>query len=71
MKSIKVIGFDADDTLWSNAVYFKEAEQVFQRLLMPYVSLDTLKTELYATESKNMEWYGYGAMAFTDRKSVV
>lgn len=65
MKSIKVIGFDADDTLWSNAVYFKEAEQVFQRLLMPYVSIDTLKTELYATESKNMEWYGYGAMAFT------
>ncbi|MGE5944909.1 MAG: HAD family hydrolase, partial [Flavobacteriales bacterium] len=25
-KRIKVIGFDADDTLWVNETYFREAE---------------------------------------------
>ena len=27
--NIKVIGFDADDTLWVNETYFREAEIAF------------------------------------------
>jgi putative hydrolase of the HAD superfamily len=65
MKNIKVIGFDADDTLWANAVYFQEAEKQFQDLMQNYQSREELTASLYETESANMEWYGYGVMAFT------
>ena len=34
--NIKVIGFDADDTLWVNETYFREAEEEIQRLLSKY-----------------------------------
>jgi len=65
MKSIKVIGFDADDTLWSNACFFQEVEFKFCDLLSAYQPKEVLARELYQTELCNMEWYGYGAMAFT------
>lgn len=65
MQAIKVIGFDADDTLWSNACYFQEVEHLFRHLLGPYMTEEELAHELYQTELSNMEWYGYGAMAFT------
>lgn len=65
MKSIKVIGFDADDTLWANGSYFREAEVSFCALLSDYMPEKELSTALFSTEMKNMEWYGYGAMAYT------
>lgn len=65
MKAIKVIGFDADDTLWSNACYFQDVERKFCDLLSAFQSQEVLSKELYQTEMRNMEWYGYGAMAFT------
>lgn len=65
MKAIKVIGFDADDTLWSNACFFQDVERQFYDLMMDYLPKETLERELYRTEMNNMEWYGYGAMAFT------
>lgn len=65
MNAIKVIGFDADDTLWANASYFQEVESKFCDLLSDFHPRETLVHELYQTEMSNMEWYGYGAMAFT------
>src|SRR5665647_143436 len=65
MKAIKVIGFDADDTLWSNACFFQEVEGKFCDLLGRFQPREALAKELYQTEMSNMEWYGYGAMAFT------
>ena len=65
MKAIKVIGFDADDTLWSNACFFQEVEGEFCDLLGRFKPREELARELYQTEMSNMEWYGYGAMAFT------
>lgn len=62
---IKVIGFDADDTLWVNGVYFREAENKFCSLLSPYMSDSDVRKALFNTECENMEWYGYGVMAFT------
>ncbi len=35
-KNIKVIGFDADDTLWVNETYYREAELEFATLLSQY-----------------------------------
>lgn len=65
MNAIKVIGFDADDTLWSNACYFQEVERLFCHLLRDCLPEKELIAELFRTETANMAWYGYGAMAFT------
>jgi len=65
MNSIKVIGFDADDTLWVNGTYFSEAEASFCALMSKYMPEKELTDELFRTEMQNMECYGYGAMAYT------
>ena len=65
MKLVKVIGFDADDTLWANGSYFMEAETSFCELLSEYMPESILSEEIFRTEMKNMELYGYGAMAYT------
>jgi putative hydrolase of the HAD superfamily len=65
MGMIKVIGFDADDTLWVNGSFFKETESYFCSLMSDYIDAESLLHELYNTEMKNLDWYGYGAMAFT------
>ncbi len=65
MSKLKIIGFDADDTLWENGLYFRQAEQEFAVLLRHYIDPDSLHAKLYAVEMKNMPTYGYGAMAYT------
>ena len=62
---IQLIGFDADDTLWLNSVYFIRAEKALAEILSPYIDADSLHRELTAIEAKNMPWYGYGVMAYT------
>lgn len=61
---IKVIGFDADDTLWVNETYFREAELEFARLLSPYETANKIDQELFKKEMDNLELYGYGVKAF-------
>jgi putative hydrolase of the HAD superfamily len=61
---IKVIGFDADDTLWVNEPYFKEIEEKFCDLLEDYLPRHTLVKELFKTEIENLSLYGYGVKGF-------
>lgn len=61
---ITTIAFDADDTLWINEPYFREAEQQFCRLLEDYQSHETISGTLFATEMKNLHLYGYGVKGF-------
>ncbi|WP_034039948.1 HAD family hydrolase [Wocania ichthyoenteri] len=63
-KNIKVIGFDADDTLWVNETYFREAEEEIQRLLSDYETPNKIDQELFKMEMKNLPLYGYGVKAF-------
>ncbi|MFD1613627.1 HAD family hydrolase [Gelatiniphilus marinus] len=63
-KNIKVIGFDADDTLWVNETYFREAEEKIQRLLSDYETPNKIDQELFKMEMKNLPIYGYGVKAF-------
>ena len=63
-KNIKVIAFDADDTLWVNETYFREAELEFAKLLAPYETANTIDQELFKTEIRNLELYGYGIKGF-------
>jgi putative hydrolase of the HAD superfamily len=63
-ENIKVIGFDADDTLWSNEPYFREGEERFFDLLEDYLPRHSISRELLATEIANLRLYGYGIKAF-------
>jgi putative hydrolase of the HAD superfamily len=61
---IKVVGFDADDTLWVNETYFREAEEHFAALLEQYETKNKIDQELFKMEMKNLEIYGYGIKGF-------
>lgn len=61
---IKVIGFDADDTLWVNETYFRETEEQFATLLEGYETKNKIDQELFKTEIKNLPLYGYGVKGF-------
>ncbi len=61
---IKVIGFDADDTLWVNETYFRETEEKFAELLDGYETKNKIDQELFKMEMKNLKLYGYGIKGF-------
>ncbi len=63
-ENIKVIAFDADDTLWVNETYFREAEEEFAQLLSKYETKNKIDQELFKTEIKNLIHYGYGVKGF-------
>lgn len=63
-KGIKVIGFDADDTLWVNETYFRETEERFAELLGAYETKNKVDQELFKMEMANLESYGYGIKGF-------
>lgn len=60
---IRVIAFDADDTLWDCQSHFEEVENLLYAFIGPYCQ--DPKRELFETESRNMEDLGYGCKAFT------
>jgi putative hydrolase of the HAD superfamily len=62
--AIKVIAFDADDTLWHNEAYFQEAERKFCALLENFLPQHTVSRELLKTEIENIQLYGYGIKGF-------
>ncbi len=62
--NIKVIGFDADDTLWVNETYFRETEEEFANLLEKYETKNKIDQELFRKEMENLELYGYGVKGF-------
>lgn len=64
LTDIKVIGFDADDTLWVNETYFRDAEEKFASLLEKYETKNKIDQELFKMEIKNLDLYGYGIKGF-------
>ncbi|SDN03178.1 HAD family hydrolase [Kriegella aquimaris] len=62
--NIKVIAFDADDTLWVNETYFRKAEEQFADLLEKYETKNKIDQELFRMEMKNLDLYGYGIKGF-------
>lgn len=63
--NIRVIAFDADDTLWENEPLFRNAERRWAEVLNDYGTFEELSAKLYAFEEANMPLLGYGAKAFT------
>lgn len=64
-RQIKVIVFDADDTLWDCQSWFDEVEQKCCELLKPWATAREVSEGLFATERKNLSLTGYGTKAFT------
>jgi len=62
--AIKIIAFDADDTLWVNEPYFQKAEHDFCALLENYLPQHAISKELFKTEMNNLSLYGYGVKGF-------
>ena len=61
---IKTIAFDADDTLWVNETFFRDAEGYFASLLRDYLPEKEIEERLFAMEMKNLPLYGYGIKPF-------
>jgi putative hydrolase of the HAD superfamily len=61
---LKVIAFDADDTLWVNEPYFRETEEKFYEMFQDYLPQHTIARELFKTEINNLVLYGYGIKGF-------
>ena len=63
LRDIRVIAFDADDTLWDCQSHFEAVENHLYRLIAPYC--ENPARELFQTENGNMADLGYGCKAFT------
>lgn len=64
-RHIKVIGFDADDTLWVNEPFFRQTEDRFCQLMERYCSPEEAHKQLYDTEIANLPVFGYGIKNLT------
>ena len=61
MKTGQTIGFDADDTLWENEVFFHKALIKFKKL---HPHIKDPDEEIFQIEKKNIKLYGYGIKGF-------
>jgi putative hydrolase of the HAD superfamily len=60
--SIRLVGFDGDDTLWRSEDYYRGAQDDFERIVAHYVDLHDARVHerLYAVEKRNLALFGYG-----------
>ncbi len=61
---IKVIAFDADDTLWENENFFRDAEKEFYNIMQDYATRENLEKLLFKIETGHLDLYGYGIKSF-------
>ena len=54
LKNLKVIGFDADDTLWVNEIFFREAELYFCKLMADFETEKKIRQKLLKVEMQNL-----------------
>lgn len=58
------IFFDADDTLWENEQYFRDAEEKFAQLLADYTSPEGVQQMLWEKQEDNIPLFGYGSKTY-------
>ena len=58
------IFFDADDTLWENERYFRQAESRFTELLADYTTPDGVQQMLWEKQEDNIPLFGYGSKTY-------
>ena len=65
ISSIRLIAFDADDTLWHNERIYRDAQERWTQLLIKYIPLDNYDAYLFQTELQNITDFGFGIKSFT------
>lgn len=60
----RYVFFDADDTLWENESYFREAEHRFALLLSDYAGEKDIVDMLMQKQEENIPVYGYGSKTY-------
>ena len=68
---IKVIAFDADDTLWVNEPYFRDTENKFCSLLEDYLPQHTILQELFKTEIQQQDDFVTDCSIDTDLEILI
>ena len=58
------IFFDADDTLWENEQFFRDAEAQFAELLSDYTSPEGVQQMLWRKQEENIPLFGYGSKTY-------
>ena len=61
MNNKQIIGFDADDTLWENEVFFHQAQMKFIEL---HPHIKDPEEVILQIEKENIKFYGYGIKGF-------
>lgn len=64
-RKIKVVAFDADDTLWDNQTHYDVIEDTLCDILSPFADEKDIRSAFFDIECRNMENLGFGAKAFT------
>ena len=60
----ETIFFDADDTLWENEMFFRQAEEKFAELLADYTDREGLQQLLWQKQEDNIPLFGYGSKTY-------
>ncbi len=62
---LRLIAFDADDTLWHNEKFYSQGKEQFKQRFAAYASAESLGKTLDQIEEHNVRYYGYGLKSFT------
>jgi len=63
--TVRVVGFDGDDTLWHNETRLNVTQAEYRELVGRHVPGVDVGSRLAETETKNLAIYGYGVKSFT------
>ena len=55
---------DADDTLWENERYFRNAEAQFTELMKDYTEPEGVQQMLWQKQEENIPLFGYGSKTY-------
>ena len=64
MRNIRIVAFDADDTLWVNEPIYTDTQKKCKSIIEKFVDPKILDDKLYKTEIKNLKLFGYGIKGF-------
>ncbi|WP_259780084.1 HAD family hydrolase [Aestuariispira ectoiniformans] len=62
---LRMIAFDADDTLWHTEDMFQETQKRLSEILKEHAPDDVVETVLNDTEKRNIGLFGFGIKGFT------
>lgn len=63
-RNLKIIAFDADDTLWVNEPNYIDVEKKIHAILEAHIDADTISKHFYKTQINNLKLFGYGAKGY-------